>query len=477
MHLLNATFQQLIDHSNPGLGSFSQLYWYNTEFYAGPGSPIIVSAPQEAHDTSGLVLDTALPGRFGKANSAAVISLQHRYYGDSAPFQDLTLPNLRYLSVNNSVQDLVYFARNVQLPFDKGGASGPGRAPWVLAGCSYAGSLAYWVQRFAPGTFWAYYSSCAPVQAISDFWQYFQPIQEALPANCSRDLRKAVEHIDGVLSNGTEEAQAALKTDFGFDGTVRNDVFGDWIAQPLLRWQDTELHDNGVVNPVYRFCDYLENVVPANEDGSVPGPEGVGTDKALAGYMKWSRSRDGPSSRNDTPAPADSQVAVNNSYNRQWLWLLCNEPLEWAQVSGPQDAFRLVSKFFNLDYRRQQCRDRFPGRVGLDAGRTVERFNEWTGGWDAVGNTTRLMWVNGQHDPWRSASVSSDYRPGGPLRSTEEAPVWVLPGAAHCNDFNMANAEASAEGGKVMGEVLETMRRWVGEFYRQRSMEADWESG
>lgn len=258
MHLLNATFQQLIDHSNPGLGSFSQLYWYNTEFYAGPGSPIIVSAPQEAHDTSGLVLDTALPGRFGKANSAAVISLQHRYYGDSAPFQDLTLPNLRYLSVNNSVQDLVYFARNVQLPFDKGGASGPGRAPWVLAGCSYAGSLAYWVQRFAPGTFWAYYSSCAPVQAISDFWQYFQPIQEALPANCSRDLRKAVEHIDGVLSNGTEEAQAALKTDFGFDGTVRNDVFGDWIAQPLLRWQDTELHDNGVVNPVYRFCDYLE---------------------------------------------------------------------------------------------------------------------------------------------------------------------------------------------------------------------------
>ena len=37
----NATFEQLIDHKNPSLGTFSQFYYYSTEFYKGPGSPVV----------------------------------------------------------------------------------------------------------------------------------------------------------------------------------------------------------------------------------------------------------------------------------------------------------------------------------------------------------------------------------------------------------------------------------------------------
>jgi hypothetical protein len=36
----NATFEQLIDHSNPSLGTFSQQYWWNSTFWKGPGSPV-----------------------------------------------------------------------------------------------------------------------------------------------------------------------------------------------------------------------------------------------------------------------------------------------------------------------------------------------------------------------------------------------------------------------------------------------------
>jgi hypothetical protein len=35
-----ATFQQLIDHSNPSLGTFPQRYWWNTTYWKGPGSPV-----------------------------------------------------------------------------------------------------------------------------------------------------------------------------------------------------------------------------------------------------------------------------------------------------------------------------------------------------------------------------------------------------------------------------------------------------
>lgn len=42
----NATFEQLIDHENPSLGTFSQFYYYSTEFYKGPGSPVVSAFPQ-----------------------------------------------------------------------------------------------------------------------------------------------------------------------------------------------------------------------------------------------------------------------------------------------------------------------------------------------------------------------------------------------------------------------------------------------
>ena len=41
--IFNSTFQQLIDHDNPSLGTFSQFYYYSTEFWKGPGSPVVSS--------------------------------------------------------------------------------------------------------------------------------------------------------------------------------------------------------------------------------------------------------------------------------------------------------------------------------------------------------------------------------------------------------------------------------------------------
>lgn len=64
---------------------------------------------------------------------------------------------------------MVYFANNVQLPFDPSGRSSPDKAPWVLVGGSYSGALAAWTEITAPGTFWAYHASSASIQAIEDF--------------------------------------------------------------------------------------------------------------------------------------------------------------------------------------------------------------------------------------------------------------------------------------------------------------------
>jgi hypothetical protein len=76
----NSTFQQLIDHNNPGLGTFSQFYFYSDQYYAGPGSPVILFTPGEAAAApySGYLTNRTLMGVFAEAIGAAVIVLEHR---------------------------------------------------------------------------------------------------------------------------------------------------------------------------------------------------------------------------------------------------------------------------------------------------------------------------------------------------------------------------------------------------------------
>ena len=102
---------------------------------------------------------------------------------------------------------------------------------------------------------------------------------------------------------------------------------------------------------------------------------------------------------------------------------------------------------------------------GLNKGRTVDQLNLKTGGWNHV-NTTRLMWVNGEYDPWTPATVSSKSRPGGPLKSTKQAPVWVIPKAAHCNDLNVRN-RVNEGAREVIDGVVSQMQEWVADYYKQ----------
>jgi len=41
--------------------------------------------------------------------NALVVTLEHRYYGTSQPFDDLSLESLKYLNAYQAIDDLAYF--------------------------------------------------------------------------------------------------------------------------------------------------------------------------------------------------------------------------------------------------------------------------------------------------------------------------------------------------------------------------------
>ncbi|KKA19721.1 serine peptidase [Rasamsonia emersonii CBS 393.64] len=480
----SATFQQLIDHNHPELGTFSQRYWWNDEFWKGPGSPVVLFTPGE-EDASGYVgylKNTTITGLIAQTIGGAVIVLEHRYWGQSSPYDSLTTKNLQYLTLKQSIADLTYFAKTVKLPFDRNGSSNADKAPWVLSGGSYSGALSAWTASTSPGTFWAYHASSAPVEAIYDYWQYFAPVQDGLPANCSKDLSRVVDYIDSVLQSGNATAKQQLKDLFGLGALEHDDDFASALENGPWLWQSNSFYDP--YPPVYEFCDYVENAYASPPVAA--GPDGVGLEKALSGYATWWNKVFFPGycatygywSSNDSIAcfdtynqssPMFTDLSVSNTINRQWNWFCATSlsstgrrraqkraihsvaPRDGGILAAPVPALLPGGRRLHVRQRQGQDGGR---RECVDEGMVPDQH-------DAADLDEREL------DPWRSAGVSSKFRPGGPLQSTPQAPLQLIPEGVHCYDLILKNAEANAGVQRVVTNEVAQIKAWVNEYYRK----------
>ena len=133
--LQSGVFPQLVDHAGllPGQ-TFGQRYWYDSEFAVGAAAPVLYHVCGETDvDGSYFLTDNVL--EWAKALGAHVVWLEHRYYGQSQPFADLTTPHLRYLTLNNVLEDLAGFQGWI--------ATNQGwTGKWIALGGSYSATLA-----------------------------------------------------------------------------------------------------------------------------------------------------------------------------------------------------------------------------------------------------------------------------------------------------------------------------------------------
>ncbi len=106
-------------------------------------------------------------------------------------------------------------------------------------------------------------------------------------------------------------------------------------------------------------------------------------------------------------------------------------------------------------------------------GKTERQFNAYTGGWKPR-RSQRLLYVNGEFDPWRTAGVSSEFRPGGPLKSTKDVPVNIVPGGFHCSDMTMRNAEANPGVEAVVAHNVRIIKGWTADWYKQKKTRQPW---
>ncbi|KAH6652526.1 serine carboxypeptidase S28 [Truncatella angustata] len=482
----NGTFEQPIDHAHPSKGSFSTSYWFNATNWKGPGSPVIVFTPGEAPAAgyTGYLTERTLSGMIAAAVGGAVIMVEHRYWGSSSPCTNQTTTCLQHLTLEQSVNDFVNFAQNAPLPFDTANTSSADQAPWIWVGGSYSGALAAWIEELSPGTFWAYHSTSGPVEVIYDYWQYFQPIQQGMPKNCSLDYEAIVDHIDTVFTKGTEEEKIALKAMFLLEDVAHDDDAAVAISSPIWAWQSIQFYSG--YSSFYQMCDAIEGVIPNNTGNYTNySARGVGLNKALPNFAAWYRTEYIPgycASYGYDDWSGDYNVQCWDSYNtsmqifhdwsvdspngRTWVWMTCNEPLFYWQTGAPSNVPTVMTRLATPEYYDRQCGLYFPreGRntYGSNRGLTADSVNRRTKGWYNT-DLPRLLYVNGEADPWRSASVASEFRPGGPFNGTSETPAIIMEGARHCNDLLQKNSVHPSVAA-AQAAAISQFEEWVGEY-------------
>ncbi|KAJ8495908.1 hypothetical protein ONZ45_g12655 [Pleurotus djamor] len=452
-------FDQLIDHNNPRLGTFKQRFWHTWEFYE-PGGPIILMTPGEANAQpySGYLTNVTINGLIAQQQSGAAIVLEHRFYGLSNPRPDLTDESLKLHTIQQAIDDLEYFAKNVNLPMPNGDSLAPGKAPWVLIGGSYSGALTSWTMVNKPGLFHAGYASSGVVEAILDYWRYFEPIRQNMPVNCSADVEAVITHIDRVFSGRDQVAIKQIKDNFGLGAMTHLDDVAGALRNNLWDWQSLQ-PTSGPGTTFTRFCDALEV-----KDGVSAPASGWGVDHALAawgtfwknGYLRQlCGTDDAESCLGSYNATQEfwTDTDINNA-NRSWFWIVCNE-VGYLQDGAPSNSPTIVTRLVQPAADLRQCAMMFP-KAFPRAPKTipVQRVNTKYRGWDV--KVDRLFFANGLRDPWREATISAQ---GLNVQSTDLQPI-ALGDGFHCSDLS-ARSAVDATIAAVQQHALASMKTWL----------------
>lgn len=95
----------------------------------------------------------------------------------------------------------------------------------------------------------------------------------------------------------------------------------------------------------------------------------------------------------------------------------------------------------------------------------IDQNNAIYGGWQLQAD--HLFVVNGQFDPWRSASLSSDWAPT--FQNTTRQEVAVVDGGHHCWDWNLKGATYDPSIKSVVDLGIANVKGWLGEWVSSRT--------
>ncbi|KAI5083291.1 hypothetical protein GOP47_0003034 [Adiantum capillus-veneris] len=406
---------QRIDHFRPRDRSmFQQRYFEYLEFFDAPSGPVFLKICGES-TCGGIANDYSAV--LAKKFKAALVSLEHRYYGESTPFPKLKTKKLRYLTTNQALFDLASFRDYYQGLLRTRFNLPELENPWIVFGVSYSGALSAWFQLKFPHLSRGSLASSGVVEAIFNYTAFDEQVATSAGPNCSKALRE----ITALVEEGLVENATAVKSMFGAEQLAIDGDFMYFLADAAaiaFQYGNPDVLCGSLVAENLHEQDLLEAYAEYVKEYYIK-TFGASVDTYNQEHLK------------------ETEAGVNSG-DRQWWYQVCTE-LAYFQVAPENNSIR--SHLVNSTYHLDLCANVFK----KDTYPEVNITNLYYGGKGIAGS--KIFFTNGSQDPWRHASkqISSRGEPawlitcdncghGTDLRGCPQTPLQLEGDASKCAD-------------------------------------------
>jgi pimeloyl-ACP methyl ester carboxylesterase len=425
----NGNFDQVIDHAVKGKklksATFKQRYFIDSNFAKGDNAPVIYYLCGEG--TCDGATGTTLVNTIAKKYGAHRVALEHRYYGYSQPFKTLESKNMKYLSMDQALEDLADFQKYAMEHFKLKGK-------WISVGGSYPGELSAFYRLKHPELVVGALASSAPVLAKADFEEYDHHVARVAGVQCLAAIQAGVADVEAKLKTPT--SAAAVKVLFKA-GDVRDNV--DFIYT---------LADMAAIAIQYgyqdKFCSALIAGVAAGDVTSAYAK--VGNELFTAfGITALQDSFQGAESIN----PADY---LGWAGMRSWMYQSCTE-FGFYQIAYHVPAQSSRSSQLTLEYHNNVCKRLFGLTTPVNTDRTNSKY------YNQLFNagTKNIYFTNGSNDPWSNLSITENT---SGTSSNPALKVFTIAGAAHCDDLGSRFSTAL---GQARDQFDSLVQQWLSE--------------
>lgn len=419
-------FDQKIDHfSKSKRETFKQRYWIQSEWAANSNSPVffVICGESECDGADSMSAINAIAKKY----KMHLVALEHRFYGHSYPYSDLSSKNLKMLSTDQALEDLSDFQNWVRLTK---GLSGK----WISVGGSYPGSLSAFYRLKHPEQVVGALASSAPVRAKADFWEYDRHVARVAGQQCLNQIQLAVAQAEHMLSSSPEQGAQVKK----------------WFE--VENFKDTRdvlyvLADTAAFAIQYGFqkdfCDALINSKSS---------EGVLKDYADIGLSLLSRYGITPYDMSFVSAESEDIQQTSGAGMRAWVYQSCTE-YGYFQNANQNRNESARSSLITGSFHQEICKRLFGLKNAVPENETNNKYyNELL-----KPSVKNIYFTNGSNDPWINLSIAQEV---GNQSINPNLIAFTISGASHCEDLGSRFSSSLQQARSQFSQLIAT---WIAE--------------
>ena len=468
--------EQPVDHfDDEDPRSWSNRYYQSNKYFAGPGHPIFVIVGGEGALDHGMLypfVTEVLAKRF----KAAVLQIEHRFYGPYHPIPNATSKELlNLLTPHQAMADMVQLTRHVRdTEYDcSPDRSSPDYCSIITVGGSYPGFLSAMFRFVYPDFVDIAYASAAPLlmygQAVPNtvYYDIVSSAADRASPGCSAAVRRTMNEM--VVQVETAPSLQAAADRVG--------ICGDSLPQYITTQK--KLAEAIILISSYAFAEYnSENYPPGpdtdlskacalfqNQDLSTPktlesffhsmveseeeldeGCDLVDVECDAPPKTKQPKCFDLMSQLSGGPNSTLEDTGGDYEDGEMWDFQTCTNVIFLCGFSTESMFPPHAATYRNLD---KKCRERFG--VTPDPWELVHKWNFV----DGISDASFILFVNGLQDMWAGGSVMDNV--------TDTVVAINLENGAHHSDLSHQGPTDSDTWDVKEGfvQIADTLEEWL----------------